>query len=121
MNVGLEELNLHPETQKRVVPYCKNTFGNAAPTLKLPVLSGMRYGMLPTFPKRQGGGLFHRYCRCSLDCGYQILWQACQFRQGGALRWIRYLEYNLLVNMQEQIQWPCEELYCRKGLGRQDN
>ena len=61
MNAGLEALNLLPETQKRVVPYCKNTFGNAAPTSKLSVLSGVRCGMLPTFPKRQGGGSFHRY------------------------------------------------------------
>ena len=61
MNVGLEALNILPETQKRVDPYCKNAFGNAAPTLKLPVLSGMQRGMLPTFPKRQGGGSFHRY------------------------------------------------------------
>ena len=76
MNADLEALNPLPETQKRVVPYCKNAFGNVAPTLKLPVLGGMRRGMLPTSPKRQGGGLFHRYYRYSLDCGYQILWEA---------------------------------------------
>ena len=61
MNVGLEALNLLPETQKRVIPYCKNTFGKAAPTLMLPVLSDVWRGMLPTFPKRQGGGSFHCY------------------------------------------------------------
>ena len=62
MNAGLEALNLLLETRYRVIPYCKNAFGNAAPALKLPVLGGVQRGMLPTFPKRQGGGLFHRYC-----------------------------------------------------------
>ena len=62
MNADLEALNLLPETQKRVVPYCKNAFGNAAPTLKLPVLGGVRRGMLLTLSKWQGGGSFHRYC-----------------------------------------------------------
>ena len=41
MNVDLEALNLLPETQKRVIPYCKNVFGNVAPTLKLLVLGGV--------------------------------------------------------------------------------
>ena len=54
MNVDLEALNLLPETQKRVIPYCKSAFGNVAPTLKLLGLGGVRRGMLPTFPKQQG-------------------------------------------------------------------
>ena len=61
MNADLEALNLLPETQKRVVLYCKNTFGNVAPTLKLLVLGGVHRGMLLTFPKWQGGGLFCQY------------------------------------------------------------
>ena len=56
MNAGLEALNLLPETQKRVISYCKSVFGNVAPTLKLLVLGGVRHGMLLTFTKRQGGG-----------------------------------------------------------------
>ena len=73
MNAGSEALNLLPETQKRAVPYCKSAFGNVAPTLKILGLSGVQRGMLLTFPKRQGGGSFHRYYRYSLDCGYLIL------------------------------------------------
>ena len=88
MNAGSEALNLLPETQKRVVPYCKIAFGNVAPTLELLGLGGMWRGMLPTFPKRQGGGSFHRYYQDSLDCGYPILGQAWQFLQGGVLGWI---------------------------------
>ena len=57
MNAGSEVLNLLPETQKRVVPYCKITFGNVVPTLKLLGLSGV-HEMLLTFPKLQGGGSF---------------------------------------------------------------
>ena len=51
--MGLEALNLLPEIQKRVVPYCKSVFGNVAPTLKLLVLGGVQRGMLLTFPKWQ--------------------------------------------------------------------
>ena len=58
MNAGSEALNLLPETQKRVVPYCKIAFGSVAPTLKLLGLGGMRRGMLLTFPKQLGGGSF---------------------------------------------------------------
>ena len=76
MNVGLEAPNLLPETQKRVIPYCKNAFGNVAPTLKLLVLDSVWCGMLLTFPKRQGGGSFHCYYQYSLGCGYPILWHA---------------------------------------------
>ena len=76
MNAGLEALNLLPETQKKAVLYCKIAFENVAPTSKLLGLSGMRHGMLLTFPKWQGGSLFCRYYRDSLDCGYLILWQA---------------------------------------------
>ena len=88
MNAGLEALSLLLETPWKVVPYCKSAFGSVAPALELPVLSGVGRGMLPTFPKQQGGGSFHCYYQYSLDCGYQILWQAWQFHQGGALGWI---------------------------------
>ena len=62
MNAGLEALSLLLETPWKVIPYCKSAFGSVAPALELPVLGGVRRGMLPTFPKRQGGGSFHRYC-----------------------------------------------------------
>ena len=61
MNAGSEALNVLPETQKRVVPYCRSAFGNVAPTLKLLGLSGVWRGMLLTFPKQQGGGSFRHY------------------------------------------------------------
>ena len=59
--MGSEALNLLPETQKRVIPYCKIAFENVAPTLKLLGLGGVQHGMLLTSPKRQGEGLFCRY------------------------------------------------------------
>ena len=88
MNAGSEALNILPETRKRAIPYCKIAFGNVAPTLELLGLGGMQCGMLPTFPKWQGGGSFGQYYRDSLDCGYPILWQAWQFLQGDVLGWI---------------------------------
>ena len=54
MNANSVALNLLPETQKRVVPYCKSAFGNVAPTLKLLGLGGMRRGMFLTFSKVAG-------------------------------------------------------------------
>ena len=58
MNAGSEALNLLSETLKRAIPYYKIAFGNVAPTLELLELGGVRHGMLPTFPKRQGGARF---------------------------------------------------------------
>ena len=54
MNAGSEALNILPETQKRVIPYCKIAFGFVASTIELLGLGGVRRGMLPTFPKQQG-------------------------------------------------------------------